>query len=133
MRKHILLVAQNRSLTTLFYRWLREMKIEALSVQDGGAAMNALRSQSIDGILLELDVPVMNGLAMLTQLRQRYADIPVIVMAPVDETDALLEALESGAQDYLTTPVSHHLFKQKCKRVFLQEFHSHNGTKVTGT
>ena len=120
MTKRMLVVEPDQAATQLFDQWLKDLGYEVTSVRDGGHAMQILGSQTIDGLILDLQVPVMDGLAMLTQLRQRYADIPVIVLASVEMTDSLLEALESGAHDYLTKPVSQHLFKQKCRRVFLQ-------------
>ncbi len=119
MTQRMLIVEPDHTASTLFDQWLQDLGCKATSVRNGGEAMHTLRTQSIDGLILELQVPVMDGLTMLTQLRQRYADIPVIVLASVDMTDLLLEALESGASDYLTKPVSQHLFKQKCRRVFL--------------
>ena len=119
MPKHMLIVESDQTASKLYALWFKDMGFQTTSVTDGWQAMQALADQSIDGLLLDLKAPIMDGLAMLTQLRQRYADIPVIVLATVDMTDSLLEALESGAQDYLTKPVSQHLFKQKCRRVFL--------------
>ena len=129
MTQRMLIVEPDHAASTLFDQWLQDMGYHVTAVVDGGQAMHALRSQSIDGLILDLQVPVMDGLTMLTQLRQRYADIPVIVLASVDMTDLLLEALESGAHDYLTKPVSQHLFKQKCRRVFLQQ----RGTQIFHT
>ena len=118
-RKRILVVESAASLCSLFSRWLRTLGVDVISASNGTQAMNRLMGKPIDGIVLDLDIPVTEGPTMLTQLRQRNADIPVIVTATVDATDSLLEALENGAQDYLTKPVSHHLFNQKCKRHFL--------------
>lgn len=105
MTQRMLIVEPDHTASTLFDQWLQDLGCKATSVRNGGEAMHTLRTQSIDGLILELQVPVMDGLTMLTQLRQRYADIPVIVLASVDMTDLLLEALESGASDYLTKPV----------------------------
>lgn len=126
MTQRMLIVEPDHAASTFFDQWLQDMGYHVTAVDDGGQAMQVLRSQSIDGLILDLQVPVMDGLTMLTQLRQRYADIPVIVLASVDMTDLLLEALESGARDYLTKPVSQHLFKQKCRRVFLRQ----RGTQI---
>ncbi len=120
MSQRMLIVEPDQATSKLFDQWLQDIGFQATSVCDGGEAMHVLRSHSIDGLILDLQAPVMNGLTMLTQLRQRYADIPVIVLAGVDMTDSLVEALESGARDYLTKPVPQHLFKQKCRRVFLK-------------
>ncbi len=121
MTQRMLIVEPDEAASRLFDQWLQDMGYEVTSVRDGGHAMQVLRSQSIDGLILDLQVPVMDGLTMLTQLRQRYADIPVIVLATVEMTDLLLEALDSGAHDYLTKPVPQHLFKQKCRRVFVRQ------------
>jgi len=126
MTQRMLIVEPDPTASTLFDQWLQDLGCQATSVRSGDEAMHILRSQSIDGLILELQIPVMDGLTMLTQLRQRYADIPVIVLASVDMTDLLLEALERGARDYLTKPVSQHLFKQKCRRVFLRQ----RGTQI---
>jgi CheY-like chemotaxis protein len=104
MTQHLLIVEPDPAISTVFVQWLHDMGWEVTAVGDGGEAMHVLRAQSIDGLILDLKAPVMDGLTMLTQLRQRYADIPVIVLATVDMTDVLLEALESGAHDYLTKP-----------------------------
>lgn len=127
MTQRVLIVVPDQTSSKLFDQWLQDLGCQVTSVSDGGQAMQVLRSQSIDGLIMDLHVPVMDGLTMLTQLRQRYADIPVIVLAAVDMTDLLLEALESGAHDYLTKPVSQHLFKQKCRRVFLRRHGGQNG------
>ncbi len=127
MSQQMLIVESDPAISKLFDQWLQDMGFKVASARDGGEAMQILGSQSIDGLILDLQVPVMDGLAMLTQLRQRYADIPVMVLAGVDMTDSLLEALESGADDYLTKPVSQHLFKQKCRRLFLHRTGKQSG------
>ena len=138
MTPHMLIVEPDPAASTLFDQWLQDMGCKVTAVDDGGQAMQVLRSESIDGLILDLQVPVMDGLTMLTQLRQRYAEIPVMVLATVDMTDSLLEALDSGGHDYLTKTVSQHLFKQKCRRLFSQHhgtnnFHSTQATDLEGS
>jgi len=119
MKRQILIVEHDEKSLSLYGLWLQDMGIATIHAVDGGEAMRILRTQPVDGIIIDLDVPVMDGLTMLSQLRQRFADIPVMVVADVESTDSLLEALESGAKDYLTKPAAHSLFSQKCKRTFL--------------
>ena len=127
MKRQILVVEQDEKASALYELWLQDLGVEALHARDGMQAVRVLRTQQVDGIILDLDLPVMNGLTLLTQLRQRFADIPVMVVADVESTDSLLEALESGAQDYLTKPASRSLFSQKCKRTFLD---AHDSTSI---
>jgi len=119
MKRQILIVEHDETSSSLYGLWLQGMGIATIHASDGAEAMHILRTQYVDGIILDLDVPIMNGLTVLSQLRQRFADIPVMVVADVESTDTLLEALESGAQDYLTKPAAHSLFSQKCRRTFL--------------
>ena len=118
MKRQILVVEQDEKTSALYGLWLKDMGFEVFQAGNGVEAMRMLRSHHFDGLMVDLNVPVMNGLTLLSQLRQRFADMPVMVLADVESTDSLLEALESGAQDYLTKPVSHSLFCQKCKRTF---------------
>lgn len=119
MKRQILVVEHDERTSALYRLWLQDVGIATIHAGDGAEAMRILRTQQVDGIIADLDVPMMNGLTLLSQLRQSFADIPVMVVADVESTDSLLEALESGAQDYLTKPASHSLFTQKCKRTFL--------------
>ncbi len=124
MKRQILVVEQDNRASALYGLWLQDMGFAVIHAPDGAEAMRILRTQHADGIIVDLDVPVMNGLTMLSQLRQRFADIPVMVVADVESTDSLLEALESGAKDYLTKPASHSLFAQKVRRTFLDDHES---------
>ncbi|RMH07067.1 MAG: response regulator [Nitrospirae bacterium] len=116
--EHLLIVEPDPSMAAQLSRWLEELGMTATMVPTGEEGMKVLRKAQIDAILLALDAPGMNGLVMLTQLRQRYADLPVLVMVGAEQTESLLEALESGACDYLTKPVRHHLLIQKLARLF---------------
>ena len=132
MKRQILIVEQDEKASALYGLWLQNMGITAMVAMDGGEAMRILRTEQVDGIIVDLDVPVMNGLTMLSQLRQRFADIPVMVVADVKSTDSLLEALESGAQDYLTKPASHSLFAQKVRRTFCDDHESEGDVRAEG-
>ena len=73
MKRQILIVEQDEKASALYGLWLQNMGITAMVAMDGGEAMRILRTEQVDGIIVDLDVPVMNGLTMLSQLRQRFA------------------------------------------------------------
>jgi len=70
--------------------------------------MNMLRSQLFDVLLLDIDMPEMNGFevleAMLTDNQLR--DIPVIMTSASDELDRVVKCIEMGAEDYLVKPLN---------------------------
>lgn len=80
------------------------------SVSDGQMAVNALRRQPMDVIILDIEMPRMDGLTALPMLLEARPDVQVIVASTLTEKNAeiSLQALERGAQDYLTKPSSAH-------------------------
>lgn len=73
----------------------------------------------ISGVLLELPSTALNSVTgLLERIRERYADIPVIVMSGMADIAGLRKAVELGAREYLVKPFDAELLKTKCLRVF---------------
>ena len=73
---------------------------------DGASALNLLQISRPDIILLDVEMPVMDGLATLRALRERWRRIPVIMCSSLTQRGAkvTVEALACGAADYVTKP-----------------------------
>ncbi len=73
---------------------------------DGASALNLLQTSQPDIILLDVEMPVMDGLETLRALRQRWSRIPVIMCSSLTQRGAkvTIEALACGAADYVTKP-----------------------------
>ena len=73
---------------------------------DGASALDLLQTSRPDIILLDVEMPVMDGLATLRVLRQRWSRIPVIMCSSLTQRGAkvTIEALACGAADYVTKP-----------------------------
>ncbi len=73
---------------------------------NGEKALSILATEPIDLVLLDIEMPVMDGLETLRQLRQRYPRLPVIMFSSLTErgAKATLEALINGANDYVAKP-----------------------------
>ncbi|KAA0271087.1 MAG: adenylate/guanylate cyclase domain-containing response regulator, partial [Chloroflexi bacterium] len=82
---------------------------------NGKEGLERIRSGIFDLVLLDIDMPVMNGYEVLeaclkdVELRQ----IPVIMTSAMDELDAVVKCVELGAEDYLTKPVNPVLLKAR--------------------
>jgi len=72
---------------------------------DGHAALDRLVELPPDVIVTDLDMPVMNGMQLLAELRGRGQDVPVIVVTSATEIRSAVEAMRAGATDYITKPV----------------------------
>jgi two-component system chemotaxis response regulator CheB len=84
--------------------------VVASSVSDGQMAVNALRRSPVDVVILDIEMPRMDGLTALPLLMEARPGIQVIVASTLTEKNAeiSLKALERGAADYLTKPTSAH-------------------------
>jgi DNA-binding response OmpR family regulator len=87
---------------------LREHNLDLHSVQTADAAFTWLASQQVDIILLDIVMPGMSGLEVLRKLREVYAgiELPVIMCTARESDQDLVEALNAGANDYLTKPIN---------------------------
>lgn len=82
----------------------------ASSVSDGQMAINALRRTPVDVVILDIEMPRMDGLTALPLLLEAKPGVQIIVASTLTEKNAeiSLKALERGAADYLTKPTSAH-------------------------
>jgi len=88
------------------------------TVRDGAEGLAMLEVLAVDGILLDIQMPIMDGLSMLGQVRERFPYIPVIVMGAELNKEKLIKAMERGANDYLVKPIDVDLLDKKCSLVF---------------
>lgn len=73
---------------------------------DGRAALGVIAQTSPDVVLLDLRMPRFDGLWLLRRLRDRGADVPVLVLTTFDDDALVLEALRAGARGYLLKDVT---------------------------
>ncbi|MGE3707620.1 MAG: response regulator, partial [Vicinamibacterales bacterium] len=88
-------------------RRLARRGFEVTEVEGGPAALAHLAAHDCDLVLLDLEMPQMDGMAVLARIREGWdADLlPVIIVTCRDEAEQLVEALQAGANDYVAKPV----------------------------
>jgi adenylate cyclase len=102
----ILVVDDTEANRDLLSRRLRRQG-HAVDTADGGrSALEAMSKSEFDLILLDLMMPDINGLQILTWLKANPAvqHIPVIMISALDEIDSIVRCIEAGAEDYLPKP-----------------------------
>ncbi|GDZ83342.1 DNA-binding response regulator [Leuconostoc citreum] len=102
----ILVVDDEIAISTLLKYNLEENSYDVTVASDGQTAYDLAKQESFDAILLDLMLPVIDGMTLLKNLRQDKVSTPVIlVTAKGDEFDRVF-GLELGADDYITKPFS---------------------------
>ncbi|MEJ2691545.1 MAG: response regulator [Candidatus Thiodiazotropha sp.] len=100
----ILLAEDDRQLGEGLALGLKELGHTVDWVQDGLAVKQALDSESLDALILDLGLPLIDGLTLLKQLRKNRQDLPVLVLTARDTTESRIEGLDLGADDYVVKP-----------------------------
>lgn len=77
-----------------------------VEAEDGLEALSAIQNNRIDLVLSDCNMPNMNGIELLTRLRNdpESNNIPFIVMTSTDQKENLLEMVKAGASDYIVKP-----------------------------
>lgn len=83
---------------------LRAQGYDIRDVSSGAAALETVAREPIDLVMLDLQMPGMNGLQVLAELRGRGIETPVIVMTAFGTSTTAIEAIKGGAFDYVTKP-----------------------------
>ena len=101
---HLLIVEDDELLRDGLCAQLVQAGHSVASAADGAAAQALLETTRFDGLILDLGLPVVDGMAVLRWVRQRLAALPVLILTARDGVDDRVEGLNAGADDYLTKP-----------------------------
>lgn len=104
----LLVVDDNRVNRLLLAHGLEHDGHAVATAEDGRQAMEMLHAGTYDLVLLDIEMPVMNGFEVLEALLQDpiLRDMPVIMTSASDELDRVVRCIEMGAEDYLTKPLN---------------------------
>jgi two-component system OmpR family response regulator/two-component system response regulator QseB len=101
----ILLVEDDPQLGDGLTIGLRQAGFAVDWVKDGNSADRALQSETFDLVVLDLGLPRLSGMEVLTRARGRRQTLPVLILTARDATGDKVSGLDAGADDYLVKPV----------------------------
>ncbi len=101
----ILLVEDDPQLGDGLTVGLRQAGFAVDWVKDGNSADHALQAESFDLVVLDLGLPRLSGMQVLTRARSRGQTVPVLILTARDATGDKVSGLDNGADDYLVKPV----------------------------
>lgn len=104
MARKILVVDDNADMLEMIHMALEREGYEILEARNALEGLDAIAEQTIDLALLDVMMPGMDGLTMLSRLRERNKDLKVIVMTALSAPEAAISALRDQACDFLHKP-----------------------------
>lgn len=100
----ILITEDDTSLRKVLVSILQKNNYSVEAVDNGGDALSYLTSGLYDAAILDIMMPVMDGVTVLVRARQEHNTTPVLLLTAKSEIDDKITGLDAGANDYLTKP-----------------------------
>ncbi|MDR2485384.1 MAG: response regulator [Treponema sp.] len=119
--KTVLVVDDSRIMRNIVKNTFSLMKIpcQFLEAANGKEALQHVQNQKVDLVLLDWNMPELSGIDFLKQVRAQpeYAQIPIIMVTSEAAKYNVIEALKTGATDYIIKPVSEKNFREKMSKI----------------
>ncbi len=100
-KKKILIVEDDRKLIEALSKKLTKSGFDVVLAYNGKEGLERIKFQKPNLVLLDIMMPVMDGITMLKELRKTDKETPVIILSNLSGDDKLSEALASGSYEYL--------------------------------
>ncbi|APF23399.1 MULTISPECIES: response regulator transcription factor [Clostridium] len=114
MKKSILIVEDELRIRFLLRDYLTKDDFNVFEASNGEEGLFVFSTQKIDLVILDIMMPIMDGMTMLEKLRE-VSTVPVILLTAKSEEDDKLQGYDYGADDYITKPFSPKVLIAKVK------------------
>lgn len=102
----VLLVDDEPAIRRALRTPLQELGFQTMEASRGEEALHLARTDAFDVVLLDINMPGIGGMQTLVRLRAQAPRLPILMLTVRDEEHDKVEALEKGADDYITKPFS---------------------------
>ncbi|MBC5842308.1 sigma-54-dependent Fis family transcriptional regulator [Flavobacterium sp. F-380] len=125
--ENILIVDDNYDMLELLHRNLKALNFHTYKASSVVEAIEILKFTKIDLLITDLQMPGINGIELVKYVQERFPLIPKLVITGFPSVDSAVEAVKSGALDYLAKPFTN----DELKNAVLKVFGNKDGFKVT--
>ena len=119
--KSVLVVDDSRIMRNIVKNTFTELKIpcQFLEAENGAKALTLLETNNVSIVFLDWNMPEMDGMEFLKKVRAmpNYQNLPIIMVTSESAKYNVVEALQSGATDYIVKPVHEKVFREKIAEI----------------
>jgi len=113
----VLLCDDSGTMRTIQRRCLNKLGIEDVAeAEDGLQGLELFDAGSYDIVLTDWNMPKMDGLVMVQEIRKRDKDIPIVMITTEAERARVMAAIQAGCSDYLVKPFTPDALQEKLER-----------------
>lgn len=118
MRKRVVIIEDDQDISNVLDIHLRDLHCEVVRFTGGPEGLEYILTNSGDLLILDINLPGMNGMEICRRIRGAQMDIPIIMLTARGDEQDKVEGLELGADDYMTKPFSIREFIARVKVIF---------------
>ena len=113
----ILVLEDDLVSSALIYGFLNEADYEVVSVTDGADVLLELGRRKFDLLILDINVPTLNGLKLFEIMIQKGIDTPAVFITGIQGPEVEAQSLEIGAADFLRKPIRREVILPRIRRI----------------
>lgn len=111
----LLYVEDDEQAQSVMQRILKRRFSDIVSAKDGQEALDVFLEGNIDIAIVDMNIPLLNGLELCMRIREKNEDMPIMMITAFDQSDCLLKALEIGVDRFLFKPISMEILDRQLK------------------
>ena len=128
-RMKLLIVEDEESLNKVLVKVLRKLGYTTDSAFDGEEALDLYFENNYDLVVLDLNLPKLDGMEVLKAIREDNANLPVLILSARSEIRDKIQGLDEGANDYLTKPFHFDELAARARALLRRNFQT-SGAKI---
>jgi len=130
MRNKLLLLEDDAALNETIVDYLESHGFVVVPVYDGNSALDSIYENSFDLLLLDVNVPDMNGFEILKNVREHGSSVPAIFITSLNSMSDVENGYDSGCDDYIRKPFALKELKLRVDTILKREFFHNHSNKV---
>ena len=130
MNKKLLLLEDDMALNETIVDYLENLDYDVVSVYDGNSAIDTIYENNFELLLLDVNVPDINGFEILKSVREQGVTVPAIFITSLNSMVDLENGFDSGCDDYIRKPFALKELKLRVETILKREFFHQNNSKI---
>jgi two-component system alkaline phosphatase synthesis response regulator PhoP len=102
--KKILIAEDDQSISRLIAYKFEKEDYQTKVIEEGDKVLAEIKADNYDALVLDLMLPVLDGMQVLKKIREENTRLPVLVLSAKSQEEDILKGLNAGADEYLTKP-----------------------------
>jgi DNA-binding response OmpR family regulator len=130
MKKKLLLLEDDIALNETIVDYFENLGFSVSAVYDGNSALDAIYENNFDLLLLDVNVPDINGFEILKSIREQDIATPAIFITSLNSMVDLEKGYDSGCDDYIRKPFALKELKLRVQNILKREFFHNDSNKI---